>query len=579
MGRFGGEFGKLLADAIKRHRWLFVAVLLAQTIAMVLGLVQPALNALIIDHGVVAGDLSYVERIGAIMFVIAVVDFACALTGVALGSRLSTGAGRDLRSRLYRHSMSLSSNQFHDIGTSSMLTRTMQDVGTIQQAVFTINTVVVTGPLVTIGAIVMSLRISLGMSPLIAVAAVLMAAVVGVFIARLIPLSVQARQAVDGLNHSLREQLSGTQVIRAFGRESLVSARFAETNDRLTALMRRVGAMQALLLPVVLLVANLTMVATNLLGAKLIDDGHLTIGELTAFSGYLIQVVGGVTLLMVAASILPQAQASANRIGEVLGTATESISGPSGNRPAFAAPIEFVGATVRYPGAEQVAVCDASFRCAPSEVTVIVGGTASGKSTLLSLLPRLVDSTTGSVRAGGVDLRDWSMPDLRSRMSYVSQNGALISGTVAGNLRLADKDATDDDLWQALSVAEAAEFVRERGGLDAEVGQSGGNFSGGQRQRLALARAVLRTPQLYVIDDGFSAMDPRTATKVLTNLRKAAHDSTIIIAAQQITMSRAADRIVVVDGGRVVATGDHLWLLDRCTPYREMVEAQSGVVR
>jgi ATP-binding cassette subfamily B protein len=579
MGKFGGAFGKLLTGAIKQRRWLFAGVMVAQVVAMIAGLVQPTLNSLIIDNGVVAGDIPYVERVGAVMFAVAVVNFIGSMLAVALGSRLSTGVAKDLRSRIYRHSMTLSANQFHQVGTASMMTRTMQDVTVTQQSVFMVNTVAATGPLITVGAIVMSLRMSVRMSPVIAVAAILMAIVVGMFIARITPLAVQSRRAVDGLNHSLREQLSGTQVIRAFGREKLVSARFAESNDRLTALSRRVGALQALLMPVVLVVANLTMVVTNLVGAKLIDSGHLTIGELTAFSGYLVQVVGGVTMLMAAAAVIPQAQASAGRIADVLETDTETVSGPAGNRPTFAAPIEFVGTTVQYPGAELAAVSDVSFTCAAGEVTVVVGGTASGKSTLMALLPRLVDPTIGAVRAGGVDLRHWSMPDLRARISYVSQEGSLISGSVAGNLRLAGKDATDDELWRALEVAEAAGFVRERGGLTTEVGQAGSNFSGGQRQRLALARAVLRGPQVYVIDDGFSAMDPRTATRVLKNLRAAAAEATIIIAAQQITMARVADRIAVIDGGRLVATGDHLWLLDRCLPYREMVEAQSGVVR
>jgi len=579
MGRFGGAFGRLLASAIAQRRGLFIGVMLAQVVAMIAGLVQPTLNSLIIDNGVVAGDIPYVERVGAVMFAVAVVNFVGSMAAVALGSRLSTGVARDLRSRLYRHSMTLSANQFHRVGTASMMTRTMQDVTVAQQSIFMVNTVAATGPLITIGAVIMSLRMSVRMSPVIVVAAILMAIVVGVFIARITPLAVQSRRAVDGLNHSLREQLSGTQVIRAFGRERLVSARFAESNDRLTALSRRVGALQALLLPVVLVVANLTMVVTNLLGAKLIDSGHLTIGELTAFSGYLVQVVGGVTMLMAAAAAIPQAQASAGRIVEVLDATTDTVSGPAGNRPTSAAPIEFVGASVRYPGAELAAVSDVSFRCATGEVTVVVGGTASGKSTLLALLPRLVDPAAGMVRAGGVSLRDWSMTDLRARMSYVSQEGSLVSGSVASNLRLGSPDASDDELWEALAVAEAADFVRERGGLTTDVGQSGRNFSGGQRQRLALARAVLRRPQVYVIDDGFSAMDPRTATTVLTNLRKTAAKSTIIVAAQQITMARTADRIAVVDGGRLVATGDHLWLLDRCIPYREMVEAQSGVVR
>ncbi len=551
---------------------------MAQLIAMAAGLAQPAFNARIVDAGVIAGDVGYVQRMGALMIGVVVIGLLASMTAVACGSAIAAGISADLRLAMYRRAGRLSTASYHEVGTASMLTRTSADTGVVGRAVFAFTTVAVSAPIVTVGAVILSLRQSVQLAPLIVVTAVLLGVVVGLYVVRVTPLAGRLQRAVDAVNRVLREQLSGTRIVRAFRREQTASERFGDANVELTTLARRVGALQVLLLPGVLLIANLAVVATNVLGAKLIESGDLTIGGLTAFSGYLMQIVSGVSMFVALAALLPRAEASAVRLTQVLDEQLPD-TGPADivDRPRGVLAVDLQNVTVRYAGAEQPAVDSLTLRCVPGGVTAVIGGTSSGKSTLLALAPRLLDASSGVVELGDRPIGAWPLAALRSEVAYVGQRHALIAGTVASNLRLGYDDAPDDLLWRALRVTRMADSVDGRGGLDAAVAQGGSNFSGGQRQRLAIARALLHRPRVLVLDDAFSAMDRSTAADVFAAVRAHLPATTFLLAAQQVHSVRGADVIAVLEHGRLVDVGPHAELLDRCQVYREIAQAQGLV--
>ncbi|MBM7367778.1 ABC transporter ATP-binding protein [Gordonia hydrophobica] len=569
---------RLAVIAVQGRGRLVVGVVVAQVIAMAAALAQPTLNARIIDDGVIAGDVGYIQRMGAVMLGVAVCGLIASLAAIACGSALSTGAAADLRSRVYRRATDFSTAAYHELGTPTMLTRTSLDTGVVTQAVFLTTSVAVTAPIITVGAVVLSLQASVQLAPVIVVAAVVLGVLVGVFVTFLTPLVSRLQQAVDTVNRVLREQLAGTRIIRAFRQEPAASTRFDEANRDLTGLARRVGALQLMLLPGVLLIANAATAATSLFGARLIENGDLTIGGLTAFTGYLTQIVVGITLLITLAAVFPRARVSAGRLAEVL----DKPSGlPDDGGLVLAGPLslDFRDVRVQYPGAAHAAVESVSLHCPAGSTCAIIGSTSSGKSSLLSLVPRLLDPSAGSVELGRVATTAWPLSDLRSTVAHVGQGRSLIAGTVASNLRLGTLDADDAALWRALTVAAIAETVVERGGLDAEVTQGGANFSGGQRQRLAIARALVRAPRVLCLDAAFSAMDRHTADTVLRGVRGALPTATILIADQQVENVRYADRIAVLDGRRIVDVGTHRELAARCPAYREFADAQAPTAR
>lgn len=573
-----GSLRRLARIALQGRRRILVGVVVAQVIAMAASLAQPTLNALIVDDGVIAGDIPYIERMGSLMLGVAVCGVVASLAAIALGSALSTRAAADLRSRVYRRATDFSTAAYHELGTPTMLTRTSLDTGVVTQAVFLTTSVAVTAPIITVGAVVLSLQVSVDLAPVIVVTAIVLGIGVGVFVTFVTPLVSRLQASVDTVNRVLREQLGGTRIIRAFRREPTASARFDEANRDLTDLARRVGAIQLMLLPGVLLVSNASIVATSLFGARLIENGELTIGGLTAFTGYLSQIVVGITLFITLAAIFPRARVSADRLAAVLDK-------PSGLRDdgrlarAGLLPLSFRDVSVYYEGAARPAVDFVTFHCRAGATSAIIGSTSSGKSTLLSLVPRLQDPSSGVVDVGEISTRDWPLADLRAAVAHVGQGRSLIAGTVASNLRLGSPDADDDTLWRALSAAQVAESVVDRGGLDAEVAQGGANFSGGQRQRLAIARALARDPRVLCLDAAFSAMDRSTADAVLRGIREILPTATVLIADQQVENVRSADQIAVLDGRRILDIGTHRELVDRCAVYREFADAQAPTVR
>ncbi|MGB3603529.1 ABC transporter ATP-binding protein [Gordonia sp. (in: high G+C Gram-positive bacteria)] len=571
------QLGRIAASSMRNRRPIVIGILLAQVVATAANLAAPAFNARVIDKGVVAGDIGYIERMGTIMLGVAVCGLIAALLAIALGSALSAGTAADLRRRVYARAGEFSTATFHDLGTPTMLTRTSLDTSVVAQAVFLTTSIALTAPLVTIGAVALSLQTSVQLAPVIVVAAIVLGVGVGAYVVFVTPLAARLQKAVDGVNRVLREQLGGTRIIRAFGRERTASARFDEANGDLTQLTRRVGALGVLLLPGVLLVSNVASLATNLLGAHFIESGDLTIGGLTAFTGYLLQIVVGITLFIALAGILPRARASAARLSEVIDrpsgladVGTSRVDGPL--------PLRFSNIEVRYAGADRPAISGVTLTCPPGKVTAIIGSTSSGKSTLVSLVPRLLDPTSGTVLAASIPVPQWDLSQLRSAVSFVGQGRSLIAGTVESNLRLGAPDADEADMWRALEAAQIAETVIGRGGLAAEVTQGGANFSGGQRQRLAIARALLRNPRILCLDAAMSALDRQTAEAVIVGIRDALPNATVILADQQVENIRTADQIAVLDRRTIIDIGTHETLLSRCEVYREFSDAQAPVI-
>ncbi|QIK48948.1 ABC transporter ATP-binding protein [Gordonia hongkongensis] len=566
----------LLFDALRTTRWACAGFVVFQLASVFTTLAQPALNAAIIDDGILRGDVATIKRVGVLMVVVAVVNLVVSIGATFLASHISATAARDLRTRVHGRISAFSDPQVHSIGLSSLLTRSTGDVGQIQGFLFISLTVVVTAPLMLFGALVLSLAQGWRMAPVLVVAGAVLVVLVAVLVRRLVPWAAQLQRRLDVVNRVLREQLRGIAIIRTFRREDRERARFAVENDELTHVALRLGRLQVLMLPLVTVVSNLAVVAVTALGAVFVDRGEMQIGQITATVGYLAQILLAVSLLTMIAGVIPRAVTSAGRITEVLDTDPLDPGDPGDGRAPSPPAIVFDAVSVAYPGAESPTVDQVSLFCAPGTVTGVLGGTGSGKSTLLSLPLRFADPTSGVLRWDAADVTDLAPAWVRARCAFVGQGAELITGTVADNLRIARPTATDDELWDALEVAAAADFVSARpGALDATVAQEGRNFSGGQRQRLALARAVLRRPALYVLDDPFSALDVDTEAQIIGRLRRTDPDATVLIAAQRVSSVQHADLIAVLDAGRIVGLGTDSELRSRSDIYREIAYAQS----
>ena len=566
----------LLFDALRTTRWACAGFVVFQLASVFTTLAQPALNAAIIDDGILRGDVATIKRVGVLMVVVAVVNLVVSIGATFLASHVSATAARDLRTRVHGRISAFSDPQVHSIGLPSLLTRSTGDVGQIQGFLFISLTVVVTAPLMLFGALVLSLAQGWRMAPVLVVAGAVLVVVVAVLVRRLVPWAAQLQRRLDVVNRVLREQLRGIAIIRTFRREDRERARFAVENDELTHVALRLGRLQVLMLPLVTVVSNLAVVAVTALGAIFVDRGEMQIGQITATVGYLAQILLAVSLLTMIAGVIPRAVTSAGRITEVLDTDPLDPGDPGDGRAPSPPAIVFDAVSVAYPGAESPTVDQVSLFCAPGTVTGVLGGTGSGKSTLLSLPLRFADPTSGVLRWDAADVTALAPAWVRARSAFVGQGAELITGTVADNLRIARPTATDDELWDALEVAAAADFVSARpGALDATVAQEGRNFSGGQRQRLALARAVLRRPALYVLDDPFSALDVDTEAQIIGRLRRTDPDATVLIAAQRVSSVQHADVIAVLDAGRIVGLGTDSELRSRSDIYREIAYAQA----
>jgi ATP-binding cassette subfamily B protein len=501
----------------------------------------------------------------------------CAVGAVYFGSRAGTGFGRDLRSAIFNHVTSFSAVQAARFGAPSLLTRTTNDVQQIQQLVQLTCTMLITAPIMSIGGIVMAVHQDAGLSWLLLVSVPVLAAANYWIVSHLLPIFRRVQSLIDRINRVMREQLSGIRVIRAFAREPFERNRFADANQALADVTLDAGRWQALMLPVTTLVINISSVALIWFGGLRIDAGQMQVGSLIAFLAYFMQILMAVLLATFMLVLLPRATVSAERIGEVLST-TPGIAGPEQPvRPAtIDGEIRLDSATFSYPGADRAVLQDVSLTVPAGTTTAIVGSTGSGKSTLVSLICRLYDVTAGSVRMDGIDVRDYDTEQLWTAIGLVPQRGYLFTGTVAENLRYGKADATDDEMWEALRVAAADDFVRAHDdGLSMRVAQGGNNFSGGQRQRLAIARAVIRRPAVYLFDDAFSALDVHTDARVRAALSEVSADSTVVIVSQRISTVAEADQIVVIDDGRVVGIGTHESLLADCPTYAEFADSQS----
>ncbi|POH69068.1 MULTISPECIES: ABC transporter ATP-binding protein [Cryobacterium] len=566
----------LLVRYLRPHWRLLVAVVVFQLAQSIASLYLPSLNADIIDEGVATGDTGYILRVGGIMLMITLGQIICAIIAVYFGAKAAMALGRDLRGAVFTRVGEFSEQEVSRFGAPSLITRSTNDVQQVQMLVLTTCTLLVSAPILCIGGVIMAMRQDLELSWLIAVSVPVLLVAVGLIIVRMVPLFRVMQVRIDTVNRVLREQLTGIRVIRAFVREDVETRRFGQANTDVTHTALQAGRLMALMFPVVMLVLNVSSVAVIWFGAFRIEDGSMQVGTLIAFLSYLMQILMAVMMATFMAVMIPRATVSADRIGEVLDTAS-SVRPPKNpvNQTHGHGELELRGVSFAYPGAEQPVLSDISFVARPGFTTAIIGSTGSGKTTLVNLLPRLFDATSGTVLFGGVDVRELNPDLLWGHIGLVPQKPYLFSGTVRSNLLYGKPDATEAEIWQALETAQARDFVeRLDGGLDAAIAQGGTNVSGGQRQRLAIARALVKRPELYIFDDSFSALDLATDARLRAALAADVADATMIIVAQRVSTILDADQILVVEDGRIVASGTHEQLLATSSTYQEIAASQ-----
>ena len=556
-----------------------LAVLLVlQLVGTLASLYLPSLNGRIIDEGVAVGDTTFILRAGAAMLVVSLVQVLATIGATRIGAQTAASLGRDVRAAVFHRVGSFSAQELSRFGAPTLISRSTNDVTQVQQVVYMFLAIMVSAPIMMVGGIFMALREDIGLSWLVAVAVPALAVAIGLIIRRMIPHFRAMQEAVDSVNRILREQITGVRVVRAFVREDVEGERFGVANTTYTGTALAVGRLMALAFPVVMVIFNASTVAVLWFGAIRIDNGEMEIGSLTAFMAYLIQILMSVMMATFMSMMIPRASVSAGRIQEVLDTES-SVHAPADPTPIPRGPVtlELRAVTFAYPGAESPVLRQVSLVAEPGTTTAVVGSTGAGKTTLLGLVPRLHDVTNGQVLVGGVDVRDAEPEDLWAHIGLVPQRPYLFSGTVASNLRYGDPDATDDELWDALRVAQAEDFVRSMPqGLESPIAQGGTNVSGGQRQRLAIARALVSKAGIYLFDDAFSALDVATDKRLRAALRPVTRDATVVVVAQRVSSIIHADRIIVLDDGAVVGQGSHDELLETCPTYVEIVESQQA---
>jgi ATP-binding cassette subfamily B multidrug efflux pump len=571
----------LLRQYVRPYRRLVATVMTLQLVSTLASLYLPTVNATIIDDGIAKGDTTTIVQLGGVMFAVTALQVLCSVGAVYFGSRTGMGFGRDLRSAMFHQVTTFSEHETARFGAPSLPIRTTNDVRQIQFLVQMTCTVLVTAPIMCVGGIFMAIHQDAGLSWLLVVSVPVLVVANYWILRHTLPIFRSMQRLIDNINRVMREQLSGVRVIRAFAREPFERQRFAEANAALANRALSAGNWQALMLPVTTLTINCSSVALIWFGGLRIDSGRMQVGSLIAFLVYFTQILMAVLMATMALMVLPRASVCAERINEVL-SLTPAVRRPENPvRPTkdLRGVVRLDGATFRYPGADRAVLQDVSLTALPGTTTAIVGSTGSGKSTLVSLICRLYDVTSGAVLVDGVDVRNHDVEELWSGIGLVPQRGYLFAGTVADNLRIGatpGQVVTEEEMWDALRVAAADEFVREHDdGLQMRVAQGGINFSGGQRQRLAIARAVIRRPAIYLFDDSFSALDVHTDARVRASLAEIAADATVIVVAQRISTVIEADRVIVVDDGRVVGAGTHESLLAECPTYQEFAESQS----
>jgi ATP-binding cassette subfamily B protein len=595
------------------YRWAVVAVLVLQLVQTLAALYLPSLNADIIDDGVVVGDIGHIWRTGGWMLVVSLGQVVASVVAVYFGAQVATAFGRDLRRDLFQTVQTYSAREMARFGAPTLITRGTNDVQQVQMTVLMTFTIMVMAPIMLVGGVILALAEDVTMSGLLLVIVPVLAATAGAIVWRMVPHFRRMQKRIDAINSVLREQITGLRVVRAFVRERRERERFGVVNEELFDTSLRAGRLMALAFPVVMLIMNMASVLVLWFGAREIQAGDMQIGSLTAFLSYIMYILMAVMMSTMIFMMIPRASVAAERIGEVLETESSVVDPespvalrvvPTGSAagaaldgeavpdgvtdapseadddgvPAPRGRVTFEDVEFRYPGAEAPVLHDLTFAAEPGQITAIIGSTGSGKSTLLNLVPRLFDATGGRVRVDGIDVRDVTQRDLGSLMGLVPQKAFLFTGTVADNLRYGKPDASEEEMWAALEVAQARDFVEALpDGLESVVAQGGATFSGGQRQRLAIARAVIRKPRIYLFDDSFSALDYATDSRLRAALRPQTRDATVIVVAQRVATIRDAEQILVLDHGRIVGRGTHAELLADNPTYQEIVTSQMSL--
>ncbi|MFL6122001.1 ABC transporter ATP-binding protein [Actinophytocola sp.] len=566
---------RLLSTYLRPYRRELAIVLVLQLIGTIASLYLPSLNADIIDNGVARGDNDYIIRTGAWMLAVSLLQIICSVIAVRFGARTAMAFGRDVRGGIFHQVGTFSAREVATFGAPSLITRTTNDVQQVQLLVVMMATMFITAPIMCVAGVVMALHEDVGLSWLLLVCVPALVICIGLIVSRMVPQFRLMQERIDQVNRVLREQLSGIRVVRAFVREKAEITRFQDANSQLTDTALRVGRLQSMIFPTVMLILNVSSVAVLWFGAHRVDSGAMQVGALTAFLSYLLQILMSVMMATFISIMIPRAAVCAERIVEVLDTES-SVRPPEAGvvELPVRAEVAFEHVEFRYPGAADAVLRDISLRAEAGRTTAIIGSTGAGKTTLVNLIPRLIDVTGGEIRVNGTDVRELDPEVLRARIGLVPQQAYLFTGTVRSNLQYGNPDATDEQLWEALEIAQARRFVEEMGGLDAAIAQGGTNVSGGQRQRLSIARALVRKPEIYLFDDAFSALDLATDAALRAALRPHTRNSTIIVVAQRVSTILDADQIIVLENGEIVGRGSHRELMGTCPTYVEIVESQ-----
>ncbi len=570
-----GAVVTFISGYLRPYRMALVIVVVLTTMQVIANLYLPFLNADIINNGVVTGDVGYIVRVGAIMLGLSLGLAVISVIAVYYSARTAMAFGRDVRGNLFRSVERFSLREVNQFGAPSLITRTTNDVQQVQMLVLMGLTMMIAAPLTMIGGVIMALRTDVELSALLLVIIPVMGVVIAILMSKMVPLFRVMQVKIDRINGVLRENLAGIRVIRAFVRTDHEQERFADANEDLTDTALRVTRLFALTMPSLMLIFNLSSVAIIWFGGHLVDDGNMQIGDLTAFLSYMMQILFSVMMAVMLMVMVPRAAASAERITAVLDTEPKVVDPDVPVEPAQRSGlVEFEDVEFRYPGAEDPVLSGVNLTIRPGQTTAVVGSTGAGKTTLVNLIPRLYDVTGGRVLVDGVDVREFAQEELWSYLGLVPQKSFLFSGTVGSNVRFGLPDATDEQVWDALDVAQA-DFVRDMPEeLDAPIDQGGSNVSGGQRQRLSIARALIRPCPIYIFDDSFSALDYATDARLRAALAQRTRSAAVVIVAQRVSTIRHADQIVVLDGGRVVGVGTHEELMDGCETYQEIVFSQ-----
>ncbi|MGA0116927.1 MAG: ABC transporter ATP-binding protein [Ilumatobacteraceae bacterium] len=567
----------LLTSVLAKYRGLLWLVIGFQFVQAMAGLFLPTLNSDIINNGVVKNDVGYIWRMGGIMLLVTVAQVTFSVAAVYIGSKVAMGFGRDVRRNLFHQVNSFSSREVAQFGAPSLITRITNDVQQVQMLVLMTCTLILGAPFTAIGGIAMAMHQDLGLSRILMVSIPILAVLLALIISSMVPTFRKMQERIDRINEIMREQLTGIRVVRAFAREPEEAERFAVANTSLTETALRGGRLQALMFPTATLIVNFSSVAVVWFGSDRISEGLMRPGALIAFLTYLTQILMSVMMTTWMAALIPRSAVSAERIMEVLGTETSVVISQTPITDISAtAQLEFDHVGFQYPGAELPVLNNISLTVHAGETLAVVGSTGSGKTTFVNLVARMFDATQGVVRLDGVDIRDLAPEALWSRVGMVPQKPYLFSGTVASNLRYGKEDATDEEMWTALRIAQAEDFVRAMpGGLDATIAQGGTNVSGGQRQRLAIARALIRQPEIYLFDDSFSALDLATDAQLRAALEPHVRNAVVVVVAQRVSTIQRANKILVLEDGECVGLGTHEELLSSCSTYQEIVSSQA----